>query len=153
MEATEPSVKLKYKVPKTVGAAIDLLYKVRQDRRVLTKKADDEEKQEKLLQLAILAMFKKSDLEGGKGKVGQGNIVNSDVPTVKDKKKFYAYIKKTGAFDLLQGRLSSEAFRARWDAGKNVPGVEKFQVVKLSITKVGTKGKATVAIKSAAKKK
>lgn len=127
--------KLKYKVPKTLGAAIDLFAKVQAGRQLLTQKAEAEKEQENLLEEAIFKMFKKSELEGAKGKLGVAGIHKSDVPTTKTWPKVFAYIKKTGDFDLLQKRFSIEAVRERWAAGKKIPGVDVFTKVSLRISK------------------
>ena len=62
--------------------------------------------------------------------------VQKTVPSLKDWDALCKHVKKTGDFDLLQHRLSSAAVEARWDAKKKVPGVEPFQTVVLSVTKV-----------------
>lgn len=58
------------------------------------------------------------------------------VPHVKDWDKFYEYIKQNNAFELLERRPGKAACRERWDDGKQVPGVEKFPVFKLSRNEV-----------------
>jgi hypothetical protein len=128
-------VKLKYKMPKTVGDAIDLLYKVRLGRQKYAALEQEEKDQEHLIEEKILAMFDKNTLEGAKGKNAQSSIKRSEVPTLKDWNKFEKYLKKTGELDLLQRRLSVDACRERWEAKKAIPGVEAFTVVKLVTTK------------------
>lgn len=128
-------VKLKYKIPKTVGAAIDLLMTITAARQVLTRRAEIEKEQETLVEEKIFDMFGKSELEGAMGKLATASIQRVNVPTLKDWNKFSAYVKKNDAFDLLQRRLSSEACRLRWDAKKDIPGVEVFTRVSLKLTK------------------
>lgn len=128
-------VKLKYTVPKTVGAAIDLLQKVRAKRQGLTALAKLEKSQESLLHKTILDMFKKTELDGAKGKLATASIQRTDEPTIKNWKAFETYLLKTKDTDLLQRRLSGEACRARWADGKKIPGVEPFTVVKIGLSK------------------
>lgn len=135
MSDKEKKVKLKYKVPKTVGAAIDLLQTIRAKRQALTTQAEAEKSQESLLHTTILNMFKKTELDGAKGKLATASIGKNDVANLKDDRKFFAYLKKTGDFDLIQRRLSNEACRLRWADGKTIPGVEAFTVVKINLTK------------------
>lgn len=130
-----PKAKLKYAVPKKVGAAIDLLYKVRKERKRLISLGEREKEQESMIEEKIFGMFKKSELEGGRGKTAQASIKRSDVPTFDNDRKFFAYVKKTGDFDLLQRRLSVEACRERWAAKKQIPGVGIFTKVSLNLTK------------------
>lgn len=135
-EEKKPKAKLKYAVPKQVGAAIDLLYKVRADRKALQAKMEAEKEQESLIEEKILEQFGKQDLEGAKGKRAQCSIKRSDVPTPEDWDAIERHIKKTGEFDLLHRRLTVDAVRQRWAAGKTVPGVGVFTKVGLSLTKV-----------------
>jgi hypothetical protein len=127
--------KLKYKIPKQPGGAIDLLYKVRTERKRLASMAEREREQESMIEEKIFEMFKKSELEGGRGKTAQASIKRSDVPTFENDRTFFAYLKKTGDFDLLQRRLSVEACRERWAAKKQIPGVGIFTKVSLNLTK------------------
>lgn len=134
--AEKKEVKLKYKLPPTLGAAIDLMYKVREERQKLTAKAEDEKRQEDLLETAILEKFKKSELEGAKGKRAQASVSIKEVPTLEVDTDFYRHLAKHPEdFDLLQRRLSSTAVRERWKVGKSIPGVGKFTKVGLSLTK------------------
>jgi hypothetical protein len=52
---------------------------------------------------------------------------------VKDWDAFYAYIKRTGEFDLLQRRVASTAMAARWADGCEVDGVECITLDDLSV--------------------
>jgi hypothetical protein len=80
--------------------------------------------------------FPRQDLEGARGKLAQVTRSEKPVPKVTDWDALYAHIKKTGAFELLQKRPTESAFAERWDAGKSVPGTEKFTKVSLSVSKV-----------------
>ena len=46
-----------------------------------------------------------------------------------------AHIRKTKDFSLLQRRLAAPAIKERWEAGKKVPGVEPFAILKVSVVK------------------
>ena len=112
------------KIPKTLGACIDLMYKLKQERAAIEKTAEAVKEQENSLEKHLLETFAKTDLEGARGKLA-----------VKDWDKLYAYILKNKAWDLLQKRASATAFRERWDDKVVVPGVEAFTVIKLSLKK------------------
>jgi hypothetical protein len=64
-------------------------------------------------------------------------ITESVVPNLEDPVKFYAFLKKTGDFELLNRALNRAAVNERWAARKQVPGVGKFHVKKVSCTKLG----------------
>lgn len=122
-------------LPKTLGGCIDMLYSLRQGRHAIEQKAEKVKKDEDVLEKHLLETFGKSDLEGARGKLAVAGVTLSTVPSVKDWDKLYAYIKKKDAFDLLQRRVSATAYRARLDEKVVVPGVESFNVVKLSVKK------------------
>ena len=126
-----------------IGTKIDQLYKLQMQiaaAQAEVKKA--EAKVDKLkvkystLEETIFNTFDKQSLEGAVGKLAKTSIKRSEVPTVKSWPKFYAYIKRTGEFDLLQRRPSTAACRERWKEKKAVAGVSKFTRVSLSLTKV-----------------
>lgn len=123
------------KIPKTLGACIDLMYKLKQERAAIEKTAEAVKEQENSLEKHLLETFAKTDLEGARGKLAVAGVNMSTVPTVKDWDKLYAYILKNKAWDLLQKRASATAFRERWDDKVVVPGVEAFTVIKLSLKK------------------
>jgi hypothetical protein len=56
-------------------------------------------------------------------------------PTITDWNEFYGYVTKTNSFDLLHKRLSSPAFRDRWEAGEIIPGSTTAEVWGISVTK------------------
>jgi hypothetical protein len=58
-----------------------------------------------------------------------------DEPTVADWDTLKAHIRKTGEFELLYQRVNPGSVKERWDLGIAVPGVQKFPVLKLSVTK------------------
>lgn len=123
------------KIPKTLGACIDLMYKLKQERAVIEKSSETIKAQENEIEVHLLDSFGKSDLEGARGKLAVAGVNISTVPTVKDWDKLYAYILKNKAWDLLQKRASATAFRERWDDEVVIPGVEAFTVIKLSLKK------------------
>lgn len=130
---TEP---VKYKFPKALGACADKLFQLRELRLAKQKEAELIEAEEKALKEHLINTLPKSEANGVAGKVARVSIVTKPVPQVKDWDKFYAHVKKTGQFELMQRRLSDTAIKERWEAGKAVPGVESFNVVTVSINKV-----------------
>lgn len=126
----------KFKLPKTLAACADLLYSTREQRLALKSQADELEEQEKLIKAHLIAQLPKSDASGVSGSLCRVTVVTKPVPQVADRVALQAYIKKTGSWDLLQGRLSDAAVKARWEAGKAVPGVEAFNTVSVSINKI-----------------
>jgi hypothetical protein len=128
--------KPKFKFPKTLGACADRLYELRQKRLEEQKKVDAIEAEEKALKEHIIQNLPKSEASGVAGKLARVTVVTKEVPQVRDWDAFYKYVKKTGSFDLMQRRLTEAAVKERWEAGKEIPGVERFQAVTVSINKV-----------------
>jgi hypothetical protein len=124
------------KLPKTLGAVIDLLFTMQQKREVVEATVSAMKEQEAAVEEYLRANFNEETLSGARGKVGQASLKPSVVPEIKDWDKLYAYISRTKGWDILQRRLSVTALRGRWDANKVVPGVESKTIYKLSIKKV-----------------
>jgi len=54
-------------------------------------------------------------------------------PAIKDWQAFYGYVASTGQFELLHKRLSSAAFRERWEAGEVIPGTEASDLWEITV--------------------
>lgn len=126
-----------------VGAVADTLYDLKQLSKILnalTSPFDDlllpsvKTTEEHFIQ--TLAVGESSGVQGMKSRV---QITDSVIPVVKDWPKLYAHIKKTGEFELLNRAPNRVAIVERWDAKKEVPGVDKFRAKKVSCTKLGGK--------------
>lgn len=66
--------------------------------------------------------------------------VNKDpeyVPHVMDWEAYWGFIIATKDFSLLEKRPGKSACQERWDAGQAIPGVEKYPVYKLTMSKKG----------------
>jgi hypothetical protein len=123
------------KLPKTLGACVDRLFAIRAERSKLSAVDTKLDEERKAIEQRLIDELPASSAEGITGKLARATIVSKRVGTVSDWTKLQAYIKKTGAFELLSKRLSQEAVTERWEAKKQVPGVEGITVKKVSITK------------------
>lgn len=85
----------------------------------------------------IIQRFSKEEINSARGNRGQLTRSDVDVPKITDWTKFHSYVKRHNAFELMHKRVTAEAYRERIDAGKKVPGVEEFTVIKLSIARRG----------------
>lgn len=129
----------KLKPPKSMGDCVDLLYKLREERLLAAKELDLLASRESTLEEYIIKTFGRNKVDGVRGKIAQASANQVQVPVVKDWDKLYAYITKNKAFEMLHKRISIGAVRERWEAKKAVPGVESIEIVKLSVSKVGSK--------------
>ena len=122
--------------PKSIGAAIDLLYTLRSNRLAEEKKIEELKAQESALREHIMANFAKSDLDGAKGKLATASIKRSTQAEIEDWPKYLKWVLKNEAYACVQKRVGITALREYWDNGKQVPGVTPIQVEDLSLTKV-----------------
>jgi len=87
--------------------------------------------------ISTLAVGESSGVQGMKSRV---QISDNPIPTVEDWAKFYAHIKKTGNFELLNRAVNRAAVKERWEEKKQVPGVGVFHDKRVSVTKLNGKG-------------
>ena len=120
----------------TLGELIDKLYALRAERLALTQQADDMKKDEDAIRTTILGMLDSVDLTAGKGSVAQASIKISLVPSLQDFDKFFNYVVRNKATDLIRRQVNATAIRERWDAGKVVAGVEPLEVRDIHLTKI-----------------
>lgn len=134
MAAKKPKT---FKFPKTMGACADRLYNLRQARLDKQKEVDAIAEEERALKAHIIDELPKSQASGVAGKVARVTVVTKEEPQVKDQEAFRKYLNRTKRFDLaLAMRPSAPAIRDMWESGKDIPGIEKFNVVTVSLNKV-----------------
>lgn len=130
-----------------IGSVSDLSYDLEQTIKLLnTLKAPFDDvlaPANKALDEYFIQKLAVGESSGVQGLKSRTQINESVVPVIDNTndgwKKFYAHIKKTGEFELLNKALNAKAIKERWDAKKAIPGVGKYHVKKVSHTKI--KGK------------
>lgn len=124
-----------FKKAKSAAQRADFLYEydkgVMKEARDTFKKYEDFEKK---LKRWFIQEFE-NDQKGVTGKIARVEIKKKTVPSVTDWDKFYKYIKKNEAFDLLNRAVNAKGIQERWDAKKQVAGVEPFERPSVSLTK------------------
>jgi hypothetical protein len=88
------------------------------------------------IETRLFKLFKKDDLKGAKGARGIADLKEYRHPQIKDPTKFWAYLIRKKAFDLLQKRIASRAYQDRLEAGERVPGVEIYTRHKINVKKL-----------------
>lgn len=124
--------------PKTLGMLADEFHEARIARLAADKVAAALKTEESRLEATLIdQMIKQESTACGGKKLKVSIPAEPDYkPTVKDWDKVYEYILKTKDFSLLHKRIGEGAVAERWEAGENVPGVEKFPVYKLSRSEI-----------------
>ena len=124
------------KMPTTIGATIDALWKIVEERKILSAQDKALSEKEQVLRDHLQNKFVKVGLEGAKGKFATVGLKKQIVAAVTDWDKFYAYIAKNKDTECLQKRPGITALRERWDAGKEIPGVSSKEITVLTVTPV-----------------
>lgn len=123
-------------MPPSIGLCADEYAEVRALRLAMQKEVDEVEARERKLRDHIIENLSKSLDSGAAGLRYRAQIVTKQKPTVTDWGKLSEYVLANGRLDLLQHRISDKAVTDMWGAGEDVPGVEKFNAVEVSITKI-----------------
>lgn len=123
-------------LPKSLGLCTDLFAEVRDLRLAMQKVVDEVKARESEIRDHLIETIPKSDDTGVAGKKYRAQIVTKKRPAPGDWAKIHAYVQETGRFDLLQKRLSDKAVTDMWEEGQEVPGVDVFNAVEVSITKI-----------------
>jgi len=113
------------------------------DMYVETKNAREElssqvkEKTEKLTSLEsdIMALMSDAGISKAASDKASCTMRMSKHPAIDDWQAFYGYVAATSQFELLHKRLSSTAFRERWEAGEAIPGTSVSEVWELTVVR------------------
>lgn len=128
------------KLPENLGKLLDIRWQLKLQKDAVNKALAEIEKDIALVEDAIfLRLGKEGDLGGVRGKLCQASITTVEYPVVDDWDATLGYIKKgrgTTRFSLLQKRLSVTALREYWADDRAVPGVNRAEKRRLSLTRV-----------------
>jgi hypothetical protein len=127
-----------FKIPKNLGEIPDLLHDLIDERLALQRQAEEIGKREQMLKDHLINTLPASDAFGITGKFFTAKIETKRKAVAKDWDLIYGYIiknAKKGGFALLNRAINQAATTELWDAGKEVPGVEAFNVKTVSLTK------------------
>lgn len=116
-----------------LGNAIDAIGKMKLQLLPLEAKVSAMKKKIDEAENKLLARVQKSKLDGASGKIARAVVDKDEIPRIDDYEALSKWIKKKDAFDLLQKRISKEAWKLRVDEGIKVPGVSVFNKVSLKV--------------------
>lgn len=127
----------------TLGAMIDNLNDLREEKRALAAKTKTIEAAFDILQSQIIERLDKEETRKGEGRKASVSITevvvgqfDSEDPAARD--KLHAYIKKTGYWQLLENRISATAFREILELKGKVPGLVPFTKRNLNLRILGS---------------
>lgn len=127
------------KIPVKLSAVADLAYELRAERLAIGRVAAEYLKQETQLKEHLINNLAKGDASAIAGKVATAKVVVEPIPVVKDEAKLWAAIKRNKAkYGALVAKpaIDSSVLKQMFEDGVSIPGVEAFNVVKVSLTKV-----------------
>lgn len=113
------------KLPKQLATCADALYAATQVRYTLQHQAQVLEELEGKLEEHLRVELPKQKQTGVAGSMARIQLMPRQKIIVANWDKFYAYILKHKAFDLLQRRLNEGAYKDRADAKEWVPGISQ----------------------------
>lgn len=119
----------------TIGEMLDEMHQVREEKRELESQVKDLNAKYKDLEDVAIEALKKAGLEGAKGELATASISETEVPNATDWTKTFRFIKKEGAYHLLERRISKSAWQemVALRKGRPIPGVESYVRTSLNL--------------------
>lgn len=120
-----------------LGKRIDVLYDTRQKRLAFEREVEGYKKIESALKDEVKGLLQAEKLTSGRGTRGSVSIKPVVVAKPDPEKwaEIYAWIAENDAWDLIRKQINDEPFRARVEAGVEIPNVKADSVIKVSVTK------------------
>lgn len=110
----------------TLGASIDKLWALREEKRGHDSASKKVEDQIKALEVTMFEQLDAQETTKSQGKKASISIGETVVGNVEDWEALWPYIAKNKFFHLVQKRVSDPGLRELWALGKKTPGVVPF---------------------------
>ncbi len=120
----------------TVGAKIDALHALREDKRQLEELLKAKAQEIDLMENELIELMDQQNISKSTGTKATVSITTSTKPSVEDWDAFYAYIHKNKYYHLLERRPSVTGCRELFDTKGKIPGVVPYTQRKLNIRSV-----------------
>ena len=120
----------------TVGAKIDVLHALREEKRQLEELLKAKAQEIDLAENDLIEQMDQQNITKSTGSKATVSISTSVKPSVEDWDAFYAYIHKNKYYHLLERRPSVTGCRELFDHKGAIPGVVPFTQRKLNIRSV-----------------
>lgn len=111
---------------KTIGAKIDLLHTLREEKRELEKDVKSVADKIASMEIDLIAQMDKEGVTKSTGKFASVGISENSRPSVESWDDFYKYIKKHDAFHLLERRPSVAGCNELFEMKGKIPGVVPY---------------------------
>lgn len=120
----------------SIAALADACGDLKQSRLAAQREVDAIKERETALSEWLIDNLPKMEATATAGAAWQATIKEKTVPQVQDWDALYEHVINTRRFEFLQRRLGDAAVKEQWEAGAEVPGVERIDIKTLSLTKV-----------------
>lgn len=120
----------------TVGAKIDSLHALREEKRLLEEQVKAKAQEINLAENELIEQMDQQNITKSTGSKATVSITTSVKPSVEDWDAFYAFIGKNKYYHLLERRPSVTGCRELFDTKGKIPGVVPFTQRKLNIRSV-----------------
>lgn len=120
----------------TVGAKIDALHALREEKRQLEELLKAKAQEIDLAENDLIELMDQQNITKSTGSKATVSISTAVKPSVEDWDAFYAYIHKNKYYHLLERRPSVTGCRELFDTKGKIPGVVPFTQRKLNIRSV-----------------
>lgn len=120
----------------TVGAKIDALHALREDKRQLEELLKAKAQEIDFMENELIELMDQQNISKSTGTKATVSITTSTKPSVEDWDAFYAYIHRNKYYHLLERRPSVTGCRELFDTKGKIPGVVPFTQRKLNIRSV-----------------
>jgi len=120
---------------KALSEICDAYQRARETRLFQEKLAAKTKEAELLLRSRILGTLRDHEIPTIGGATHNFERVVKEEPQADDWDLVHEHVVQSQEWDLIRRRLGTAAVKERWDVGVEVPGVGRFPVEKLSVTK------------------
>lgn len=138
------NIKPTVKIPKKLGAVVDLYQATILERLALKKQVDQLAVNEAVLKQHLIEKIPTNDSNGIMGSTHLAKVISKEVPFIADDRKFFKYVRENDAFHLVKKALSPNAvmetleeIRTAPGRGKKkgIPGIDTMYAKSISLTK------------------
>ncbi len=119
---------------KPLGNLIDQLNTIRETKRKLQEKIDEQDAAYKALEEQLMGRLDAEGMDKATGKTATISVSSSTSFSIKDDSKFFAWMARTKNFQLMQRRISDPAAREVLEMKRGeIPGLEAFTKKRLNL--------------------
>lgn len=116
---------------------IDKLFDLREQRRELDQKVAAVNEQIEEHKLQLLDRFRETGTDYARGSLASATRTEMQVPKIEDWGKVSQWVMENNGLYLLHRRVSAGPWKELLDAGTEVPGIEPFTKIDISLRKRG----------------